>query len=144
MISRVSTTVALAILVSSAAAFAQPHDEQQLIKLESDWADAARRDDAEALGRILDDKFVSTDWDGQVQSREQYVASVAQSKVDSLKVEELMPHVWGDTAVVNGRERFKSTYRGKEESGDFRFTDVFVKRHGHWKAIATHESRIAP
>ncbi|MFZ0887602.1 MAG: nuclear transport factor 2 family protein [Candidatus Binataceae bacterium] len=132
------------ILCAGRAPAQQARTEQQLIKLESDWAEAARKGDAVAIGKILDDKFVSTDWNGEVQNQEQYVASLAQSRVESLTLEELSPRVSGDCAVVTGREKIKLTYRGKEVGGEFRFTDVFVKRGKLWKAIATHQSRIAP
>jgi ketosteroid isomerase-like protein len=52
-------------------------------------------------------------------------------------------HVDGDTAVVFGLETEKSTYKGADSSGQYRFTDVFVKRNGVWKAIATHVTKVA-
>ncbi len=130
------------ILWAARAPAQQGRTEQQLIKLESAWAEAARKSDAGAIGEILDDKFVATDFNGEVQNKEQYVASLAQSRVESLTLEELSPRVSGDCAVVTGRERIKLTYRGKEVRGEFRFTDVFLKRGKLWKAIASHLSRV--
>ncbi len=50
---------------------------------------------------------------------------------------------YGDTAVVHGLETEKSSYKGKDTSGQYRFTDVFVKRNGRWQAIATQVTRVA-
>ena len=50
--------------------------------------------------------------------------------------------VYGDTAVVHGLETEKSSYKGKDTSGQYRFTDVFLKRDGGWHAIATHVTRV--
>jgi hypothetical protein len=35
-------------------------------------------------------------------------------------------------------------YKGKDISGQYRWTDVFVKRQGRWQVVATHASQIVP
>ena len=45
-------------------------------------------------------------------------------------------------AIVHGLETEKSSYKGKDISGQYRFTDVFMKREGKWMAIATHVTRV--
>jgi hypothetical protein len=44
---------------------------------------------------------------------------------------------------VHGLDTEKSSYKGKDTSGQYRFTDVFVKRNGLWHAVATHASKVA-
>ena len=63
--------------------------------------------------------------------------------IESFTIDNLTVHVDGDTAVVFGLETEKSTYKGADSSGQYRFTDVFVKRNGVWKAIATHVTKVA-
>jgi ketosteroid isomerase-like protein len=48
----------------------------------------------------------------------------------------------GDVALVHGLSTSKGSYKGKENSGQFRWTDVFVKRGGRWLAVATHSSKV--
>ena len=49
---------------------------------------------------------------------------------------------FGDTAIVHGLETEKSMTNGKDSSGQFRFTDVFVKCDGVWMAVAEHDSKV--
>ena len=51
-------------------------------------------------------------------------------------------HVYGDTAVVTGLNTIKSTLNGKDTSGAYRFTDVFVKRDSRWQVVATQASSV--
>lgn len=58
--------------------------------------------------------------------------------MDDIKV-----RVYGDTAVVTGRNTVKGQYKGKDISGQTRWTDTWVKSAGRWQCVATHSSRIA-
>ena len=44
--------------------------------------------------------------------------------------------IFGDTAVVTGSYKEKSTYKFKDTSGKYSFTDVWVKRGGDWQIVA--------
>jgi ketosteroid isomerase-like protein len=48
----------------------------------------------------------------------------------------------GDTAVVHGLWTEKSTLNGKDTSGQYRFTDTFIKRDGRWQAVATFSTKL--
>lgn len=52
--------------------------------------------------------------------------------------------LYGDVAVVTGRNTIKATWEDiqRDISGPYRFTDVFVKRGGHWQCIASQASRV--
>jgi ketosteroid isomerase-like protein len=52
--------------------------------------------------------------------------------------------VHGSTAVVTGLNTLESsaTASGKHISGAYRFTDVFVKRHGRWQVVASQLTRV--
>lgn len=61
----------------------------------------------------------------------------------SSKLEDIRVQVYGDAAVVTLRSIEKgTTYKGKDLSGHYRWTDVFVKRNGSWQMVATHGTRI--
>ena len=51
---------------------------------------------------------------------------------------DLKVHVHGDTAMVTYGTTDKGTYKGKDISGQLRWTDVFVMRNGNWQQIAGH------
>jgi lactate dehydrogenase-like 2-hydroxyacid dehydrogenase len=56
---------------------------------------------------------------------------------------ELKVRVYGDAAVVTGRDTIIETYKGKDVSGQHRWTHTWVKRAGSWHCVAGHSSEIA-
>lgn len=64
------------------------------------------------------------------------------AKIDSFVLGELKVRVYGDTAVVNGTDTEKSSYKGKDTSGQYSWTDVFVKQGGAWKAVNSHVTKV--
>ena len=120
-------------------------DDEQIIKqLEQEWADALLKRDQAAIDRITSADWVLTDPEGTLIAKAQADADLKSGtvKFESYKLDELKVRVYGDTAVVHGLETEKSSYKGKDTSGQYRFTDVFVKRNGRWQAIATHVTRV--
>lgn len=63
-------------------------------------------------------------------------------KVESYKLDDLTVRVYGDTGVVAGRWTGKFTVDGKDASGEFRYTDTFVRRPGGWRVVASQDTRI--
>jgi len=61
--------------------------------------------------------------------------------VESRALDELSVNVYRDTAVVFNSQQEKSKYNGKENSGRYHFTNVWVKREGKWQVVASHGSR---
>jgi len=51
--------------------------------------------------------------------------------------------VFGDTAVVTGSDDEKSSYKSKDTSGHYLWSDVFVKREGRWQAVASQGTLMA-
>jgi ketosteroid isomerase-like protein len=119
--------------------------EDVIVKIEHQWADAWIKQDLDAMNR-----FVAPDWtaateSGELMSKTQFDADLKNRVLifESLKIDDMKVRVYGDTAIVSGVETEKSKYKDKDTSGTYRFTDVFVKRDGHWQAVATHISRVA-
>jgi ketosteroid isomerase-like protein len=131
----------------SAQTLAQPTSgsvEQELIKLEKQWGDALVKPDLAFLDQICADDWIFTDPDGNVWTKAQSL-SLLKSGEDvytSLATDDWKVHVYGDVAVVTARNTVKETFKGKDVSGQARFTDTFVKRAGRWQCVATHASRI--
>jgi ketosteroid isomerase-like protein len=65
-------------------------------------------------------------------------------KYDSRTISDLRVRVFGDTAVVTGRSTQKGTEGGKDYSGDYRFTRVYVKQNGRWITVALQATLIEP
>jgi ketosteroid isomerase-like protein len=55
---------------------------------------------------------------------------------------EMKVRVFGNTAVVTGTDTEKSSYKGKDTSGKYVWTDVFVQRNGRWQAAASQSVKV--
>lgn len=123
---------------------AQNTVEKDILKLENDWLVAWQKKDSAFLQKLWADEYLDTDYDGQTYTKGQDLANVTNSgtSVTSFSLTEMKVHTYGDTAVVTGLNSMKSTFNGRDSSGAYRFTDVFVKRDGRWQVVATQASRI--
>jgi hypothetical protein len=119
-------------------------DEQALIRIEGEWGDAMTKHDMVALDRILGDDHTVISKDGRVHTKAEELANY-KSEESSNELSDFEPmnvRVFSDTAVVTGGQREKSVNFGKNTSGFYRWTDVFVKRDGRWQAVASELTRV--
>lgn len=117
--------------------------ESAIKDLEHQWFEAIKNRDKQALNRILDEGFAFTDDEGNVYGKAQYVDIVMNTaRIESYSVEDVSVRVFGDTGVVTGRWTGKLTIEGKDAGGAFSHTDIFVRRIGRWRAIASQYTRI--
>ena len=63
-------------------------------------------------------------------------AMFTEFKIDDLKV-----RFYGDTAIVVGQGSIKAHTKTQDLSGQYVWTDTFVKMLGEWKAVA---SQVTP
>jgi ketosteroid isomerase-like protein len=119
--------------------------EQELIKLENGWADALVKRDVAFLDQILADDFMTTSSAGIVSTKAQIIASMESGEYVffSAVLDDIKVRIYGDVAVVTGRNTVKSMRKGKDISGQERWTDTWIKREGRWHCVATHNSMIA-
>jgi len=118
--------------------------EQELIKLENEWAKSVVKLDLAFMERILADDYTWTDPVGNVHTKAEEIASIksGQGVVTSCVSDEVKVRVYGDTAVVTGLTTQKWMSEGKEGSEKFRWTDTWVKLAGRWQCVADHISMI--
>ena len=57
-------------------------------------------------------------------------------------LDEISVNVYGDVAVAFTSQKEKSQYAGKDTSGHYHFTDVWVKKGDRWQVVASHGSRF--
>ena len=122
---------------------ASGEDEQALLQIERDWAEASVKKDAAVLDRILANEFQANYVD-LVGNKKQFLSALKSNtfKYDSMVNSEMKAVVFGDRAVVNGLSTEKSSMAGKDTSGQYRWTDVFVKREGRWQCVTGYGARV--
>jgi ketosteroid isomerase-like protein len=118
--------------------------EMHIKDLENQWNDAALHHDVATMNRILAQDVVDTRSTGRVQGKAEDLADLksGEPKLDSSSVNAMKVRVYGSVAVVNGHYVQKGTYKGKDISGEGRFTDVFVSRQGRWECVSTQETPV--
>jgi uncharacterized protein (TIGR02246 family) len=138
-----ATSSSAATAAAAAAASPTENVEQALIKLEREWAEALVKADAATLERVMADDWSMTTWDGKTQTKAQSIAEIKSgvSKFEAASVDNIKVRVFGDAAVVTLTQTEKSQERGKDSSGRYLYTDVWVKRDGKWQAVATHGTK---
>jgi ketosteroid isomerase-like protein len=145
---RIVFAVGVVVLVFGVGVLAQTTSgsaEQELMKLENEWAKSVVKLDLAFMERILADDYTWTDAAGNVHTKAEEIASIksGQGVVTSSVNDEMKVRVYGDAAVVTGLTTQKGMEKGKEVSGQFRWTDTWVKLAGRWQCVADHVSDIA-
>jgi uncharacterized protein (TIGR02246 family) len=119
-------------------------DEQALLQIERDWAAANPKNDAGAVGKYLADDFVQN-FDGRAQNKKQTLAEIKTNpaKIESAANSDMRAMVFENIGVVNGLYAEKSTTKGKNTTGQYRWTDVFVKRDGQWQCVTSYVTKAS-
>ena len=50
--------------------------------------------------------------------------------------------IYGDAAVVTGRDAIKEQYKGEYVSSQNRWTHIWIKLAGRWQCVAAHSLEI--
>ncbi len=72
-------------------------------------------------------------------------AKAGNIKFETMNLDEMSVRMAGkDTAVVTGRATIKGNLKsGMDISGQYRFTDVWVKQEGRWQLMAWQATKVA-
>lgn len=80
----------------------------------------------------------------QPRSKELDMLRSIKEKYEANDVVELKVRVYGDTAIASGKQTETSIIGGKNATGIYNFTDIFLKRNGRWQIVATQTARAIP
>jgi ketosteroid isomerase-like protein len=114
-------------------------------KLEHEWVDAIERKDTATLDRLLADDFAGTSATAHTFPKSFAIEDIQNGSyaVESMDIDEISVNVYNnDTAVAFVSQDEKSKFNGKDSSGHYHFTNVWVKRNGSWNVVASHGTRM--
>jgi ketosteroid isomerase-like protein len=118
-------------------------DEQSLITIQQDWAEARIKGDS-SFTRRLEAENCTVVWpDGSIVNKRKDLQSMSGDIVfTEFKIDDLQVRLYGDTGIVVGQGTI-GAHEGKQNllGGKFVWTDTFMKHHGAWKVVA---SQITP
>ena len=119
--------------------------EEELLKLEKEFAAAIVMNDLEGIGRLVTDEWIIIDPDGGIVDRTRFFEVIKSGALthDMMESEDFRVRVYGESAVVTAITSTKGKFMGQEFSTQERATDVFVKRDGRWQCVLTHLTRFS-
>ena len=118
-------------------------EEQALLKIQHEWAEARIKGDSSYTRRIEADDCTIVWPDGRIVDKRQDLQTMTGDIVFSeFKIDDVRVRIYGETGIVVGEGTIKAQ-KGKQDllGGKFVWTDTFVKQGGQWKVVA---SQITP
>ncbi len=96
------------------------------------------------LERALHKDFELTNSKGTIEDRAAYPANRKTGRIqnDSKKSDELRVRIYGDCAIVTGRDVDKCKDQKGAVEGQFRWTRAFLRQDGHWQLVAAQFSPV--
>ena len=109
------------------------------------WATAMLDNKLEPQKKILDDTWIySGSEDGKTTNKEKALAGFkpGETALKGIILQDTVVRVYGNFAIITGREELLFVEKSDTNRVQMRFTDVFIKHNGRVTAISTHSSPI--
>ena len=107
--------------------------------------EAIRHNDADVMQSILDPKFVYINGNGQMYSRDSYIAAVRRRQLayfSDLELTETDHRVDDDVVILVGMMRGHARFDGQQQVYQLRSMRVWRARGADWKLLAWQSSRL--
>jgi ketosteroid isomerase-like protein len=120
---------------------AEPHSkietEQLLRQMNDEWIKALVRGDIETLDRVMaDDFFFAYPFEGDDKAQFLNDLSSGDVRVEFITRENTNVRIWGDTAVIAGKDSVKWFYQGRDFSGHYKVLHVYAHRDRNWQLVS--------
>jgi ketosteroid isomerase-like protein len=120
---------------------------KQIEHLESEWREAAVKNDIPTLDRLLSDDFICITDTGTLQTKQQMLASRAPGavKFDKIDYSDTKIRVYGDSAVVTTTaDVVGHSVTTGDLTGRYRYTRVYTRHNkdGAWRIVSFEYSRV--
>jgi ketosteroid isomerase-like protein len=138
------TSVGLLCALNVLAQPARSDTAAMIERADKAFAEAMVQSDLGALSNTYADDYVFTDPTGRVSHKAELLDSFRRGviKIRSQEISEVQVNVYGTVAVEIGKLVSFATRDGKDSSGTFRFTRVWVNRNDRWQTVAFQETRV--
>lgn len=123
---------------------ASPSAEEEIKNLEEARNQAVLHGDVATLDRTTADDYTFITLRGELRTKSDILQGFRSGSFhyESRQISDLKVRVYGNTAVVTGRSIQKGMENGKDYSGDYRFTRVYVKQNGRWLTVALQTTLV--
>lgn len=114
-------------------------DHALLSSLNRDYIDSVQRGDVKRFAEILAEDFQCSNPDGSLVDKSQFLAQTARPvTIRDLVADEVQIRLFGDVAIIHGRTRYRTADAVAHQG---RYTDVWARREGSWRAVSAHVTR---
>lgn len=125
-------------------------DKKQLLELEYNWLKAEFSLDTAYLATLMDDSFIGITSSGTTTKQQElldYFNIISQRMrdsifIDSFRLENAIVNLYGTTAVITFIVHTFRKEKGVTAERKTRFYDVWIKRNGKWKAVASQGTKV--
>ena len=115
-------------------------DVATLSELNDAYLESVKMGDVERFREILADDFLCSAADGSVLDKTQFLELTAGPRtLRYLGGTDIRIRLFGDVAIIHAATTY-TTMEGREGRG--RYSDVWAKRDGVWRAVAAHVTRL--
>ena len=133
-------------LTAQAAAKPQGKHVRAIIEnMEQQWRAATLSGDAATLDRLLSEDYVGISWTGQINTKAMQLDRIRTHtfQVRRMELSDLKVKVAQTVAIVTCKASVDSVNDGKDTSGEFRYTRVYLRQpSGAWKITNFEATRI--
>ena len=136
----VQTGIVLALII--AAPCSAQDTAVMIVSADKERNAAMEKIDLAVLDRTTAETYVFTDPNGRVTAKKELMESFKSGaiKIEAQEISDTKVQVYGDVAVETGALTSKAIRDGRDTSGTYRFTRVWVKRGGVWQTVAFQET----
>jgi ketosteroid isomerase-like protein len=124
----------------------QKHETRHEIdQLEDAWRNALLKSNVAAMDALLADDYMAITASGTLQTRDEALASLrsGQTHFTALNISDRKVRFYRTTALVTSLAQVKGTSGGRDVSGNYRYTRVYVRDDkSKWKVVSFEASRI--
>ena len=134
----------LAIVASATAAGDKAGESAAIRRVEATLCTAFEKGDAKTLREYLDPQFTQGTSRGDVDDFQTTVSEVEKREpyYDEFRNHDQTVRVYDKAAIVIGITSVKGKSQGKPFAADFKYTDTYIYRAGHWWLAASHATRL--
>jgi ketosteroid isomerase-like protein len=117
--------------------------EEELLRLENEFARAVASNDADALDKLLADDWIIVEPDGGIIDKARFLGVIRSGALshESMEFKEPRIRVYGNTALVTALTMSKGKFMEQDFSSCELATDIFVKQANCWQCVFTQLTR---
>lgn len=118
--------------------------QEEVLKLENEFAHAVVKNDPEAIGRFLADDWIIIEPDGGIIDRARFLEVIKSGALthELMESDDINIRVYGNTAIVTGLTTSKGKFMEQVFTTRERATDVFVNENGRWQCVFSQLTRF--